>query len=35
LRDSSPWFPQARIYRETPQGDWSAALACLEKEFAP
>lgn len=27
----SPWFPEARVYRQTPQGDWSAALRALHR----
>ncbi len=27
--ERSPWFATARVYRQTPQGDWSAALARL------
>jgi tetratricopeptide (TPR) repeat protein len=27
--DESPWFPGFRVYRQTPDGDWAAALAQL------
>ncbi|MDH3435828.1 MAG: glycosyltransferase, partial [Betaproteobacteria bacterium] len=26
---SSPWFPGFSLYRQSPDGDWSAALAKL------
>ncbi len=30
----SPWFPGFHIYRQSPQGDWQAALAELKQYFA-
>ncbi len=32
---SSPWFPGFPIYRQSPQGDWDAALASLKQDLAP
>ena len=32
--DRSPWFPQATLYRQEPNGDWSAALARLSRDLA-
>ncbi len=32
--NSSPWFPGFRIYRQSMQGDWSAALAALARDLA-
>lgn len=34
LDESSPWFPGARLYRQRPDGDWSAALARLRADLA-
>lgn len=31
--DESPWFPGIRIYRQQINGDWSDALASLEKDL--
>ena len=31
---SSPWFPGFAIYRQSSQGDWSAALAALRRDLA-
>ena len=31
--DESPWFPGFRIYRQKPDGDWSAALGRLEQDL--
>jgi tetratricopeptide (TPR) repeat protein len=33
--ERSPWFPTARLYRERPDGDWSAALARLASDLRP
>jgi hypothetical protein len=30
---TSPWFPDCRIYRQSPSGDWSNALARLKKDL--
>jgi tetratricopeptide (TPR) repeat protein len=29
--DRSPWFPRMRVLRQSPSGDWSAALATLSR----
>ncbi len=34
LGESSAWFPGARLYRQRPDGDWSAALASLRDDLA-
>lgn len=31
----SPWFPGFQVYRQTPLGDWSAALAALRHDLHP
>ena len=31
--DESPWFPGFRIYRQTPDGDWSTALDQLTRDL--
>jgi hypothetical protein len=31
--EESPWFPGTKIYRQTPSGDWSAALNRIEEEL--
>jgi hypothetical protein len=31
--DESPWFPRARVYRQAPDGDWSAALSRLARDL--
>ncbi|MGH8641092.1 MAG: hypothetical protein ACRET6_05245, partial [Burkholderiales bacterium] len=31
--DESPWFPGFRIYRQAPDGAWSAALDSLERDL--
>jgi hypothetical protein len=31
--DESPWFPGFRIYRQKPDGDWSAALERLRSDL--
>jgi len=31
--NESPWFPGFRIYRQKPDGDWSAALECLRNDL--
>jgi tetratricopeptide (TPR) repeat protein len=33
--ESSPWFPGFRIYRQAPDGSWSAALARLARDLGP
>ena len=30
-RDDSPWYPSARLFRQTTSGDWSAPVAKIEK----
>ncbi len=30
---SSPWFPGSAIYRQSPRGDWNAALAELKRDL--
>ncbi|MCC6535613.1 MAG: tetratricopeptide repeat protein [Burkholderiales bacterium] len=32
--EESPWFPGFRVYRQSPLGDWSAALAALRNDLA-
>lgn len=32
--DRSPWFPQFRIYRQSPHGDWTPALHALQRDLA-
>jgi hypothetical protein len=32
--DESSWFPGFRNYRQSVQGDWSAALAALKQDLA-
>ena len=32
--NSTPWFPEFRIYRQSMQGDWSPALAALARDLA-
>jgi tetratricopeptide (TPR) repeat protein len=34
MRDDSPWYPTARLYRQTAQGDWTAPLKRLRAELA-
>ena len=31
--DTSPWFPRARVYRQSADGDWSAALTRLARDL--
>jgi hypothetical protein len=31
--DGSPWFREMTVYRQAPDGDWSAALAALTKDL--
>lgn len=31
---ASPWFPGFSIYRQSPRGDWDAALAALKQDLA-
>lgn len=31
--DASPWFPGTRVYRQTADGDWAAALARLSQDL--
>ena len=31
----SPWFPTATVHRQTPAGDWSAAMAALRAQLHP
>jgi tetratricopeptide (TPR) repeat protein len=30
-RDDSPWYPHARLFRQTTRGDWSKPIAALER----
>jgi hypothetical protein len=32
--ESSPWYPQARLFRQSAHGDWSSAIAMLRAELA-
>jgi tetratricopeptide (TPR) repeat protein len=32
--DSSPWFPDFRVHRQAPGGEWDAAIASLRKDLA-
>lgn len=32
--EESPWFPGTRVYRQTADGDWSAAFAALARDLA-
>ena len=32
--DASPWFPQCRLHRAAPGGDWKGALATLSRSLA-
>ncbi len=34
LGEASPWFPGARLYRQRPDGDWSAAMRRLREDLA-
>ena len=34
LGETSPWFPGARLYRQRPDGDWSAAMRQLREDLA-
>lgn len=33
-RDDSPWYPSARLFRQTRPGDWSEVMAQLRQAFA-
>ena len=33
-RTDSPWYPTARLYRQSEAGDWNAALASVEADLA-
>lgn len=33
-RDDSPWYPGARLYRQTRRGDWSSLLARVRADLA-
>ena len=32
-RDDSPWYPTARLFRQTRRGDWSSVFAQIEREL--
>ncbi|WP_246217016.1 glycosyltransferase family 9 protein [Paraburkholderia panacisoli] len=32
-RSDSPWYPQARLFRQTTRGDWTAVVAALRTEI--
>jgi hypothetical protein len=32
-RSDSPWYPQARLFRQTTRGDWTAVVAALCAEI--
>jgi hypothetical protein len=29
--DQTPWYPSARLFRQTRRGDWATALAALKQ----
>jgi len=33
-RDDSPWYPTARLFRQTRRGDWSSVFAQIERELS-
>jgi tetratricopeptide (TPR) repeat protein len=33
-REDSPWYPTARLYRQTAAGDWESVIGCLRTELA-
>ncbi len=35
MSEASPWFPDFTLYRQDPQGDWTAALDALCQRLAP
>ena len=35
LGERSPWFPDAKVYRQSPTGDWSGELARFARQFTP
>ena len=32
-RDNSPWFPTAKLYRQTNRGDWKAVIDRIKKDL--
>jgi hypothetical protein len=32
-RDDSPWYPTARLFRQTTDGDWSDVLAWISEQL--
>lgn len=32
-RDDSPWYPTMRLFRQERSGDWTAAIARVEREL--
>jgi tetratricopeptide (TPR) repeat protein len=33
-RTDSPWYPTARLFRQSTQGDWSDVIACVARELS-
>lgn len=33
-REDSPWYPEARLFRQTMRGDWAGVVACLRASLA-
>jgi hypothetical protein len=32
-RSDSPWYPKARLFRQTTRGDWTGVVAALRAEI--